>query len=583
MSAFQLERRSRPGRAVRAGFSTGGARSWLALGLGTVVTLLALRGMVPAGAGVYYDDGVYLALARSLAEGEGYVYANLPGGIPGVKYPPLYPATLAAAWKLAPEYPQNLDLLKGLNALFLGLAAAFSFTAFAAAWGDGNGDRPDDGIGRPDVVIPDTGAAPVTGAAVALGVFATAALLGWGSAPAMVLATALLSEPLFLALGFLALLASSRRRAHPTLTGLLAAAAFLTRGIGIAVLAAVAAAELLRGGTRLRRRARRLALLALGALPPIAGWIAWSAARAEAVPNVLAGQYGSYGAWYAAGDAGLPSGVLPRLREIAVAHWQPFLSNLEMLWIPDAAETTANFVLAVLAVVVLFGAARIGRRSPALALFPFFYLLIVLAWPYEPDRFVYAILPALTLLLAAGGLSLAERIRADLPRWGGPAVALVAGVLFLNSAIYEVQAHARRAWSVFQAAPAAAYEPLNAWIRENTAPDAVIASGLDPYVYWQTGRDAVPSFRFLATDYGRYDVSAETLAGDLDRVLAATGARWVAVIRGEGKAGDTMAAFAEIHPQRARLAHESEAAGVTGEVWEVLPRDESFRGTAPAP
>lgn len=540
----------------------------MALVIWTVVTVLALRGMTPAGAGVYYDDGVYLALAKSLAEEGSYTYANLPGEIAGVKYPPLYPAVLAGAWKLTPAYPQNLDLLKSLNALLAGLAAALAFLAFTAAWRDPR-DAAEQGRTGPGVVIPDAKRRPRVGLAAALGVFTVATLLGFGSAQSMVLATALLSEPLFLVTGLWALLLCGRRDSHPVIIGFVAALCFLTRGIGIAVVAAVLVAELLRQGVPFRRRFGRAGLLLLGSAPWMAAWLVWSREHGGEVPDPLAGPYGGYYEWFATG-AGTQ---LARLREVAAAHWHPFLTNLEMLWIPDAATTTANFVLAALGLVAVVGLVRIGRRNPALALFPIFYLLVVLAWPYEPDRFFYAILPILTLLLAAGGLVVTDRIRADMPRWGGPAVALVAGLLLFNTVRFEVEAHAVKAWTVFQRAPAAAYEPLNRWIVENTPEDAVIASGLDPHVYWSTGRHAVPNFQFLAADYGRYDASPETLAREFREILSATDARWVAVIKDEGKAGATMAAYAELHPDLVRLAHEAEAAGVTGEVWEVLPAD----------
>jgi hypothetical protein len=72
-----------------------------------VLTVLAvtIRSQEPIGAGIYYDDGAYLALGRSLAGGDGYAYSNLPGNVPGVKYPPAYPAVLAVAWKAFGHYP----------------------------------------------------------------------------------------------------------------------------------------------------------------------------------------------------------------------------------------------------------------------------------------------------------------------------------------------------------------------------------------------------------------------------------------------------------------------------------------------
>ena len=59
------------------------------------VLMVTIRSQEPIGAGIYYDDGAYLALARSVAAGDGYAYSNLPGHVPGVKYPPAYPAVLA--------------------------------------------------------------------------------------------------------------------------------------------------------------------------------------------------------------------------------------------------------------------------------------------------------------------------------------------------------------------------------------------------------------------------------------------------------------------------------------------------------
>ncbi|MBM3798106.1 MAG: hypothetical protein FJW31_29635, partial [Acidobacteria bacterium] len=58
--------------------------------------------------GIYHDDAIYLVAGKSLAEGNGYRIASLPEQPYQTKYPPLYPAVLAAVWKLAPEFPGNL-------------------------------------------------------------------------------------------------------------------------------------------------------------------------------------------------------------------------------------------------------------------------------------------------------------------------------------------------------------------------------------------------------------------------------------------------------------------------------------------
>src|SRR6266851_9436610 len=72
--------------------------------------------------GEYHDDAIYVSTAKALADGEGYRLAHLPGAPPQTKYPPLYPALLALLWKLGPDFPANLPLLKGLS-LLCGVAA----------------------------------------------------------------------------------------------------------------------------------------------------------------------------------------------------------------------------------------------------------------------------------------------------------------------------------------------------------------------------------------------------------------------------------------------------------------------------
>jgi hypothetical protein len=534
-----------------------GRRRLVAVAIGLFVAVVAIRGIVPVGAGVYYDDGIYLALAHSLAHGDGYTYANLPGHVPGVKYPPGYPVVLAAALKLLPPYPDNLPVLKGLNGVLTGLAAALSFLVFLGGW-QRRGRRGEGGDERP-------AAAPLD-RRVTIAAFGVACVLGYASAQTMTLATALMSEPLWLVATFGALWLAGRRKTSPVILGLATASVFLVRGIGIAVVAAVLLGELVRHRPWRRGHWRRFAVVLASATIPCLAWIAWSRLHAADVPDALAGQYGTYGHWYA---AALGESPLTRLPTLVAEHWGPFVTNLELLWIPDAAVTTANFVLVALGLTAIVGMVRIGRRNPALALFPGIYLAVVLVWPFEPDRFIYAVLPTLTLFVAAGALVFAELIRRDLPKWGGPAVALIASLLLLNTARYELLAHERRAWAGFQSTPAAVFEPMNQWLRENTPERAVIAAVLDPHVYWETDRKAVPGSQYRAPNFGSFEGLDEELAGELEQILAETGAGWIAVVQDEGRAGATMAAFARLHPDRVQEVFSEEVAPYTGVIYAV--------------
>ena len=94
------------------------------LGLG--VFAVALWAQPHAFVGVFYDDGIYVTLAKALAEGEGYRYIHLPGAPPGVHFPILYPATLSLLWRLWPVFPQNVTLFQLFDSAVFGVAAFFA-------------------------------------------------------------------------------------------------------------------------------------------------------------------------------------------------------------------------------------------------------------------------------------------------------------------------------------------------------------------------------------------------------------------------------------------------------------------------
>ncbi len=544
-------------------------RLTIALAMAVLVAVVTIGAQAPVGAGVYYDDGAYLALARALEGGDGYVYSNLPEAVPGVKYPPAYPAVLALVWKVAGSYPENLSALKALNAVLVALAAAFTFLLFARG-------------GRRRIVVV---ALVTTG--------------GYLAIPTLSLSTVLMSEPLFLVSGLLALLAVGRalreaageledgyrRRPEHAMrargardwlrgeygvavaAGLLASLAFLTRAAGVTVIVAVLA------GFLLRRRVRSALLAGAAALIPSTAWIAWSGSRAGEVPDPLVGQYGGYGDWLTAGagtGGSLETGALGRLGEIAAANWSPLVDSLKFVWVPGASGAAAAFVLLVLAAAGLMGLWSTWRRNPALAVFPVAYLALVFVWPYEPYRFYYAILPLLTVAVAEGLFEAVPRIRPDIPRWSVPVGVIAAAILVVNTLQYQARGHLNRSWTMQQTIAAAAYEPLNEWIRTNTRPDEVIGSGLDPYIHWQTGRPAVPSWEFLANDYGRYDHAPEVLAAQLDSILVRFRPGFVALILGENKAAATLEAFAELHPDRAEKVFEAGEPHV-GVIYRVVP------------
>src|SRR6188508_2409944 len=64
--------------------------------------------------GMFVDDAWYVLLAKAIATGHGFTAINSP--TPGILplFPPGFPALLALVFRIAPDFPQNLWLLKSV-------------------------------------------------------------------------------------------------------------------------------------------------------------------------------------------------------------------------------------------------------------------------------------------------------------------------------------------------------------------------------------------------------------------------------------------------------------------------------------
>lgn len=563
-----------------------------------LIAILVFGAVVSArtsvGAGTYYDDGVYLALAESLAKQGEYDYANLPGALPGVKYPPFYPVVLASGWRVFGAYPANLGALKTLNAGFYGLGAALVFLLFAA----GSRQR-----------------------VIATGALTVGAFL-W--VPGMSIATVLMSEPLFLLMTALTLLVVGRalrtgdafsasraaagevdgsesRRSKIVLpsgrgtavgmpgagetiftwaaAGLIASLAFLTRSIGISLIAAV----LVTAWVRHHRRSAVISAAAAAAMA--APWIVWSTARLGAIPSAVTGHYGPYTEWY---REGIATGGVAFFWETATAKLPPLGETLAFAWFPAGPPMATTFVVLLLSGLAIVGIRSAWRRSPAIPLFVLLYLLVVFLWPFEPYRFYYMIGPFLTLLVAEGAFELLGRERKGVPAWVRPVAVVVATLLVVNAGQYHLRGWVNRAWELPQTLPAEAYAPYVRWITQNTSSDDVIAAHFDPYIYWQTGRRSVPSAEFRASGFmpggGSRDGAGDkptdagvagglegTAADELAQIVAVFGPTYLVLLDAEDVAAVGVAGYRERYPDALRevftvSAEEGLAAGTIYEI-----------------
>lgn len=440
--------------------------------------------------GVFYDDGLYVALARALAEGQGYRFLHLPGTPAGVHYPPGWPFVLSLLWRLWPEFPANAALLRGANVALLGAAAALA----AAYLG------PRLGIGR-------------WGAAALLVAACTAV-------PLLAVATVLFSEPLFLVLLFGACWAADAARDRTLrgavglalAAGTLAGAAALTRSIGVAVIAGVALSLL---------AVRRWVPAVLSVLPAAAmlvPWQAWVGAHRASVDPLIAANYGTYGDFV--GQGGLqfsPASLAALARPLGAIALPPFGDARAALAVPAL-------------IVLLVGIVFLVRRLPPLGLTLGCYLGIATLWPYGPDRFLWAVLPLLAAAFTAGVLGL-WMVGAD-PRSRRWARALaLAGALpvALGFLWYQVRQLPRGSATATQRGISATLAPVLPWIRTETDSTAVIAGEDEALLWLYGGRRAVPNYLWRVR--GR---TAEDLGPDSLRVwLEKTGATHL-VLSGRG-------------------------------------------------
>jgi hypothetical protein len=411
--------------------------------------------------GYFHDDSIYLVGAKSLAEGQGYRIASLPGAPYQTKYPPLYPLLLAALW--SPERP----LAGNLGAV--ALLAWLMVPLYVLAAG---------------VALRDLGLHPGETwwlcALIAANPFV--ALFG----------ISLLSELPFTVLLVAALALTDRARRGPVrlalIAGALAGLAYLTRSAGIVLLAS-GPAVLWAGGRR-----KHAAAYAAAMLPAVAGWTLWSHFHRLPTTDASLLYYTDYLGFYLRDIANLPEIAWRNLDVMANSTGGMLLLNTGESW-------WTKSIARVLAAAAVVGAARLVRRDgwSAYTAFAAGYLALLLVWNYLPDqRFLLPVFP----LLAAGLLLELRRVAGALRtawrsgRRGDRAAAVCAGAVcaaVLALALVQNVAAYRFTLPGFVARYRTAFEANRtayAWISANTPRDARFFADMDAVLYLYTGRRA---------------------------------------------------------------------------------------------
>jgi hypothetical protein len=101
-----------PVRGARGGINHYGYGGLVTAAAAVILLLFYYAFWTAPAAGLIHDDGIYMATAKAMAEGAGYVLPSLPGSPVQTKFPSLFPLLLSLAWRLNPRFPDNVPLLK---------------------------------------------------------------------------------------------------------------------------------------------------------------------------------------------------------------------------------------------------------------------------------------------------------------------------------------------------------------------------------------------------------------------------------------------------------------------------------------
>ena len=435
-----------------------------ALALAAVLAVTAGARLYVEACGQCHDDAIYLATAKALAEGDGYRQTFLPGAPPQTKYPPLYPILLAGLWRLWPDFPANLLLLKGFTLLCGSAFLAISYLFLVRFR-----------IAERRIVL-------------------AAGLLCATSVMFLFFATLILSEMLFGLLLVCALwwVESAARRPPGRATGdffggMLLALPYLCRSVGIVLIPLAL--------LRLRQAGQRWRWAALGAGVAVLPWLLWSTGAWRSwEKDPVEGYYTDYlGWWFSFGPPAFARVVTYNVRWIVTGSSLGLDGTSELL--KRGGDTVWVPFFGVLGLVVLAGLLIDVRKGRLLGTCLAAYLVLISVWPWAPHRFLIPLLPFLLVYLLRGLDAVVCRLgsRQLAAGLGG---ALLGAALVLNVAGWVLVVRARHlqdtsnpelgkdahAWS--------GNRRLFDWLMAHTDPDDVIAAGSDPMIALYTGRRA---------------------------------------------------------------------------------------------
>jgi hypothetical protein len=468
------------------------------------------------------DSGIYIALAESLAAGQGYRDVFLVDRPLHVQYPPLFPALLAPVVGL-----RGLDI--AAMKLVMTAAAVVALLLVAALFRRLAGDRT-----------------------------ATLVVLATGASPALVYYTqSVMTEIPYLLVSLLAVLWIERcARTGWTVGGGaiavgLLAAVYLLRIVGVALLAATVLYVLLDGEGPRGSRARTAVVLGVCAAIPLSLWLLYSslASGGAGIP------YFRYYAWSLEPVVSAPSGmsgwsVLVGKVRSALYAYGAHTGQVFFYWLPvsPAGDVCALFLTAI---GVAGFAHSVVRRRTVIEYYVLFYVCALLVFPgSRQQRYMVPLIPFLWFYFLTGLERLLRRVPVGGDRERVVAVVgtAIVAVLILINAGTSVLANAIREGRGYHepTSPDRVLDTLG-WVRKETPAQSVFMWAKPSLGYVLGGRRAVK-----VPSGGPERIIRALREGNVDYV----------VVHPTWKGAGGLARLVDRHPNYFNLVHQDGRVGV---------------------
>ncbi len=438
--------------------------------------------------GLYTDDAWYVLLGKALATGHGFTLINSPSpGIFPSLYPPAYPFLLSLIWRLNPQFPQNVWMLKSVSIIAMAGAGIAVYLYLRR--------------------LRDLSHYQSLGIALAA-----------VTCPAMVflLTSNVLSEGVFTLATVLTLVAAEqavrtcgkKMWSYTLLSAALASFAYLTRSIALALIIAVFV-------YLLRERLIRLAVFfALGIVLFVGPWKFYAMAHAP-TPVQLAEQGGyisqNYSTQFWQRKASVISSGWITAADLPHRVWRNLVKitghSIEVVILgafhQDDADEDAlgigSFILSALVIAGVILAVR--ERVTLLEIYVALTIMIIVLWPWDPLRFVLPLSPFVIYYLFRGVRGLYDLLQRRQPPSNLQVQAIVLASVIWCLVALNTFGNVRRSMALH--GPQDGHPEQNLifdesrkmliWAREHLPDNAVIASDNPALVYLFTGRRTISS------------------------------------------------------------------------------------------